>query len=50
MIEGQQTRIETAPDGSRAIDLRVDSGPLQARRILERLIADELSDIASAAE
>ena len=50
MIEGQQTRIETAPDGSRAIDLRVDSGPLQARRILERLIADELGDIASAAE
>lgn len=50
MIEGQQARIETETDGGGTIDLRVDSGPLQARRILERLIGEELGAVASAAE
>ena len=48
MIERQQTIIDREPD-STMIDLIGDSGGLQARRIIERLLAEEQS-AAKAAE
>ncbi|MDP6574197.1 MAG: aromatic ring-hydroxylating dioxygenase subunit alpha [Rhodospirillales bacterium] len=50
MLEGQQARAESDDRQDWTIDLKVDSGPMQARRILERLIGEELGAVASAAE
>lgn len=50
MIEGQQARIDADARQEWTIDLRVDAGPMKARRILERLIAAERARPAAAAE
>ena len=41
MLEAQQHLIDTDAAGARQIDLRVDSGPLQVRRMIERILKRE---------
>ena len=41
MLEAQQHLIDTDARGTRQIDLRVDSGPLQVRRMIERILKRE---------
>ena len=41
LIEAQQRSIETIPDGLPQVDINADAGVLAARRILDRLIAEE---------
>jgi phenylpropionate dioxygenase-like ring-hydroxylating dioxygenase large terminal subunit len=49
MIEAQQHLIDTdSPDRS-TVDIRVDAGPLQVRRVLERLVRRETQGVAVAA-
>jgi vanillate O-demethylase monooxygenase subunit len=49
ILEAQQHSIDTAPDAP-VIDIRVDAGPLQARRLLDRLFAEETAMRSQAAE
>jgi hypothetical protein len=41
MLEAQQHLIDTDTPGARQIDLRVDSGPMQVRRMIERILKRE---------
>ncbi len=41
MLEAQQHLIDTDSPSARTISLRVDAGPTQVRRIIERLIHRE---------
>ena len=41
LIEAQQRSIETMPDGLPQVDINADAGVLAARRILDRLIAEQ---------
>ena len=41
LIEAQQRSMETMPDGLLRIDINADAGVLAARRVLDRLIAEE---------
>ncbi len=41
LIEAQQRSIDRLPEGRRSIDINADAGVLQARRILDGLIAGE---------
>lgn len=50
MLEAQQHLIDTDSEGGATIDIRVDAGPLQVRRILERLMAGESGGVSAAAE
>ena len=49
MLEAQQHLIDTDSRGAQAVDLRVDAGPMQVRRMIERLIKrDAESELATA--
>jgi hypothetical protein len=41
MLEAQQHLIDSDSPGRRTIDLRVDSGPMQVRRVIERILRRE---------
>ncbi len=48
MLEGQQRNIEADP-GAATIDINADDASIQARRIVDRLLAEEAKGLARSA-
>ena len=49
MLEAQQHLIDTDSRNAQSVDLRVDAGPMQVRRMIERLIRrDAASELTTA--